>query len=424
MAERRTSVVIEDKIKILLLEKVHKVAEERFIKEGYSVIRKDALSPEELLEIIPKVHGICLRSKTKLPKEVLEKAVNMIVIGHYCIGTDQTDLKKAANDGIPVFNSPYANSRSVAELVIAEMVMLARQAGDRSKEVHDGVWNKKSIGCYEVRGKTLGIIGYGHVGSQLSVLAEAMGLKVIFYDVQPKLALGNATSCDELDDLLTQADFVSLHVPRTDQTKNMMGAEQIKNMKKGSYLLNLSRGTVVDVEAMAEALKSGHLAGGAVDVYPSEPSGKTDQFKTPLQGCPNTILTPHIGGSTEEAQEAIGIEVSSKMCDFINSGSTLGSVNIPNVAHLGPLKPGHTRIVNIHKNVPGVIRAINEELSIGNVVFQALATNDDIGFIIIDVASDIGKQIKDNLAKQPHTIRCYVLFQGPGFQGELRKEPI
>jgi len=401
------------------MEKVHEKAADAFREQGFSVIRKTKLSPEELAAIIPTVHVIGIRSKTKLPKEILEKATNLMAVGCFCIGTDTTDLPLAANMGIPVFNSPYANSRSVAELVIAEMVMLARQTGDRSMECHKGTWNKQSAGCYEIRGKTLGIIGYGHVGSQLSVLAEAMGMRVVFYDVVPKLSLGNASQCKSIDDLLKQSMFVSLHVPNLPSTVNMMRAEQFAMMPKGAYMLNLSRGKVVDVEALAASLKAGHLAGSAVDVYPLEPAGLTHDFKTPLQGCPNTILTPHIGGSTEEAQEAIGLEVSSKLISYINNGNTTGSVNVPIVAPAGRLKSGCTRVISFHKNVPGVMRDMNMIMSEANVTFQALSTNEEIGYLIADIGSKMGKELKEKLNALPATLRNYVLYEGEGYQGEF-----
>jgi D-3-phosphoglycerate dehydrogenase len=348
---------------------------------------------------------------------MLEKAVNLMAIGCFCIGTDTIDLKFAAGRGIPVFNSPYANSRSVAELVIAEMVLLARQTGDRSMECHKGTWNKQSAGCYEIRGKTLGIIGYGHVGSQLSVLAEAMGMNVLFYDVVPQLSLGNAKQVP-LDDLLAQAMFVSLHVPKLPTTANMIAAPQLEKMSKGSYLLNLSRGNVVDVDALAAALKSGHLHGAAVDVYPTEPAGLTHDFVTPLQGCPNTILTPHIGGSTEEAQSGIGLEVSSKLINFINNGNTNGAVNLPHVLPNKALKAGQTRVCCFHKNVPGVMRDLNNILADHNVVYQSLSTDDDTGYMICDIGSTAGKEIKEKLNAVSSTTRNYVLFQGDGYQGE------
>jgi len=406
-------------LNVLLMEKVHEDAAEAFRREGFTVIRHTALSPEELLVILPTIHVMGIRSKTKLPKEMLDAAVNLMAIGCFCIGTDTIDLTVAAGRGIPVFNSPYANSRSVAELVIAEMVMMSRQAGDRSRECHSGVWNKKSIGCYEVRGKTLGIVGYGHVGSQLGVLAEMMGLTVLFYDIEPKLSLGLTRQVTSLDVLLAESDFVSLHVPKLASTANLMNADNISKMKPGGYLLNLSRGNVVDVDALAKALHSGALAGASVDVYPSEPAAGTKEFKTPLQGCPNTILTPHIGGSTEEAQAAIGAEVSSKIIKFVNAGSTNGAVNVPNVIPTqAKLQEGHTRVVSFHKNVPGVMRDLNEALSVGNVVAQALATNPSIGYLVVDLDSTIGVEIKAKLDAKDNVIRNYILYQGSGYCGE------
>lgn len=405
-------------LNVLMMEKVHEDAAIAFRREGFTVIRHTSLTPDELKVILPTINVMCIRSKTKLNAEMLEAATNLMAIGCFCIGTDTTDLKLAALKGIPVFNSPYANSRSVAELVIAEMIMMARQATDRSKEVHAGVWNKKSIGCYEVRGKTLGIIGYGHVGSQLSVLAEAVGLTVLFHDIEPKLSIGLTRQCASLDELLSQSDFVTLHVPKLESTANLMNAENIGKMKPGSYLLNLSRGNVVDVDALAKALHSGHLAGSSVDVYPSEPAAKTDAFKTPLQGCPNTILTPHIGGSTEEAQSAIGKEVSGKIINYVNKGSTNGSVNVPNVLPGSKLKDGYTRVMSFHKNVPGVMRDINNSLSVGNVVAQALATNNEIGYLVVDIDSEVGKDIKEKLDAHENVTRNFILYQGAGYCGE------
>jgi len=408
-------------LNILLMEKVHEDAATAFRREGFNAIRPAngaSLTDEEMDEILPTIHAICIRSKTKMPAEQLAKATRLMAIGCFCIGTDTTDLKVAAQAGIPVFNSPYANSRSVAELVIAEMIMMAREAYDRSRECHSGIWNKKSVGCYEVRGKTLGIVGYGHVGSQLSVLAESMGLRVRFFDVVPKLAMGNATQATTLPELLAESDFVSLHVPKHETTANLMNARMIGMMKPKSYLLNLSRGNVVDVDALAAALKSGHLAGSSVDVYPSEPAKYVEDFVTPLQGCPNTILTPHIGGSTEEAQGAIGREVAGKMIAFLNTGSTNGAVNVPNITPSGGLKDGRTRVLCFHKNVPGVLRDINAVISNGNISYQALSTDEDNGYLMVDIDSEVGKDVKEKLEAVENTTRNYVLFQGAGYCGE------
>eukprot|EP01083_Nonionella_stella_P051176 135901_1 len=294
-----------DKIRILLLEGIAQSAVDDLVKAGYTVETTHRLTPEELKLRIADFHVVGIRSKTRLTTEVLKSAKKLLCVGHFCIGTDQTDLEYARKVGIPVFNSPFANTRSVAELVLGEMIMLARQVPDRSAEVHRGVWNKVSRQCHEIRGKSLGIIGYGHVGQQLSVLAEAAGMRVRYVDIEPKLSIGNASASMELDEMLRESDFVSLHVPMTELTKNMISKEQIAMMKPCSYLINASRGKVVDVEATAAALKSGHLAGAAFDVYPQEPGSKTDEFRVALQGCRNTILTPHIGGSTEEAQHQI-----------------------------------------------------------------------------------------------------------------------
>lgn len=298
------------------------------------------------------MHAVGVRSKTKITKELLDGAPRLLCTGCFCIGTDQTDLDYAASLGIPVFNSPYANTRSVAELVIGEMISLARQLTDRTKECHAGQWSKVSKGCYEVRGKTLGIIGYGHVGSQLSVLAESLGMQVIFYDIAPVLSLGNAKCYKSMNELLAQADFVSLHVPKTPQTVGLIGQAQIKLMKKGSFFVNASRGDVVVVPDVAAALRSGYLAGAAFDVYPKEPSSG-EEFESELRGCPNTILTPHIGGSTEEAQDAIGVDVASKIIAYINQGRSIGAVNFPEIDMRGHAK-AH-RVLISHRNVPGVL---------------------------------------------------------------------
>jgi D-3-phosphoglycerate dehydrogenase / 2-oxoglutarate reductase len=311
------------------------------------------------------VHVIGIRSKTKLTARVLREAKNLIVIGCFCIGTNQVDLEYAAQNGIAVFNSPFSNSRSVAELVICEIIALARQLGDRSNELHHGVWNKVSAGCWEIRGKTLGIVGYGHIGSQLSVLAQAMGMSVIYYDVVNLMALGTARQVGSLEELLNRADFVTLHVPETPETKNMIRAQQLEQMKDGSYLINASRGTIVDIPALINSMRSGKIAGAALDVYPHEPAGNGNYFNKELntwaedlRSLKNIILTPHIGGSTEEAQSAIGVEVGDALVRYVNEGSTLGAVNMPevNLRSLTLDEPNHVRVIYIHKNVPGVLR--------------------------------------------------------------------
>ena len=351
---------------MLLLENVNKTGREALEGKGYQVeALKGSLGEDELVERIRDVHVLGIRSKTKLNARVLREAKNLIAIGCFCIGTNQVDLNYAAQHGIAVFNSPFSNSRSVAELVIAEIITLARQLGDRSMEMHQGTWNKVSSGCWEVRGKTLGIIGYGHIGSQLSVLAEAFGMSVIYYDVVNLMALGSTKQVPSLDALLSEADFVTCHVPELPETMNMIGAPQLEKMKKGSYLINASRGSVVDIPALIEASRAGKLAGAALDVYPSEPGGNGPFFNNDLnkwgedlRGLKNIILTPHIGGSTEEAQSAIGVEVSDALIRYVNEGVTLGAVNMPEVAlrSLTMEEPNNVRVIFIHQNIPGVLK--------------------------------------------------------------------
>jgi D-3-phosphoglycerate dehydrogenase len=339
-----------------------------------------------------------------LTDKVLREAKNLLVIGCFCIGTNQVDLSYAAQHGIAVFNSPFANSRSVAELVIAEIITLARQLGDRSNEMHRGTWNKVSAKCWEVRGKTLGIVGYGHIGSQLSVLAEAMGMSVVYYDVVTLMAIGTAKQLPSLEALLQEADFVTLHVPETSETKNMISTEQFKQMKSGSYLINASRGTVVDIPALINAMRSGKIAGAALDVYPNEPGGNGDYFNNSLnswgedlRGLNNIILTPHIGGSTEEAQRAIGVEVAEALVRYINQGITIGSVNLPEITlrSLTLDEPEHARVIYIHRNVPGVLRKVNEILAEHNVDKQISDSKGDIAYLMADVSSVKAEDIKD-----------------------------
>lgn len=353
-------------IKVLLLENVNEAGVDILKGQGYQVeTHKSSLPEDQLIEKIRDVQVIGIRSKTKLTERVLKEAKNLIVIGCFCIGTNQVDLQTAAQLGIAVFNSPFSNSRSVAELVISEIIALARQLTDRSMELHNGTWNKVSKGCWEIRGKTLGIVGYGHIGSQLSVLAESMGMDVIYYDVLTMMGLGTARQVPTLNDLLAQADFVSLHVPETPETKNLIGANEFSKMKDGSYLINNARGTVIDIPALIEASRSGKLAGAAIDVFPHEPAGNGDYFANDLNswtkdlvGLKNIILTPHIGGSTEEAQSAIGVEVSTALVRYVNEGATLGAVNMPevNLRSVSVDKEDDVRVIYIHKNVPGVLR--------------------------------------------------------------------
>lgn len=401
----------KDQIKILLLENIHPLANEAFKNEGFQIeVLTGALSPDQLKEKIREVHVLGIRSKTQVTDEVLSEAKRLLTVGCFCIGTNQVDLDAAKRRGIPVFNAPYGNTRSVAEMTLAEIIVLARQLGQRSSEMHLKKWKKISANCYEVRGKTLGIVGYGHIGSQVSTLAEAFGMKVIYFDIVSKLPLGNAKSCHSLNQLLNESDFVTLHVPATPQTSNMIGKAQLQAMKRGSYLLNASRGTVVVIPALAEALRSGHLAGAAIDVYPEEPETNTDSFSTELQQIPNVILTPHIGGATEEAQANIGTEVPSALIRFVNSGSTAGSVNFPAV-DLAPSQDSH-RILNVHKNVPGVLREINRIVSeLGaNIQAQTLATDAEIGYLILDTNKALSLEIKSAIEALGTSIKTRILY--------------
>lgn len=411
-------------IKILLLENVNETAIEIFNRQGYQVeFHKSSLPEEELIEKIKDVHAIGIRSKTKLTEKILQHAKNLVVIGCFCIGTNQVDLEYAAKSGVAVFNSPFSNSRSVAELVIAECITLARQVGDRSIEMHTGTWNKVSAKCWEIRGKTLGIIGYGHIGAQLSVLAEAFGMNVIYYDVLMIMALGTAKQVPTLDDLLSQADFVTLHVPETPETKNMFSGPQFAAMKEGSYLINASRGTVVDIPALVEAMKVGKVAGAALDVYPNEPakngaglfSDDLNSWATELLSLRNVILTPHIGGSTEEAQSAIGIEVGTNLTKYINEGSSIGAVNFPEVSlrALNLDQDNYVRCLYIHQNVPGVLKTVNDILSNHNIEKQFSDSTGDVAYLMADIsevdASDI-KTLYEQLEATPYKIATRLLY--------------
>jgi len=399
----------KNKIRVLLLENIHANAVNSFKREDFQVESlKEALSEEELKEKIKGVHVLGIRSKTKVTKAVLNEANRLLCIGCFCIGTDQVDLDAAETLGIPVFNSPFSNTRSVAELILAEIISLSRRLPDKIREMHSGTWDKSAKNCHEIRGKTLGIVGYGHIGSQLSVMAEAMGMKVLFFDIISKLSLGNARSCDGLESLLRESDFVTLHVPKTAQTHNMITEKEIAMMKKGSYLLNASRGTVVQISALAAALKSEHLAGAAIDVYPSEPEGNINDWKCELQGLSNVIMTPHIGGSTEEAQLAIGVEVADKLIKLVNTGNTLTAVNFPAI-DLPFTNEGTHRILNIHKNVPGVLKGINSLLAENNVVAQILSTHKSIGYIILDIEKETSQSLKKEMSALPASLKTRIL---------------
>jgi D-3-phosphoglycerate dehydrogenase len=398
------------KTRILLVENIHPVAKERLEREGFRVdLIKDSPSEKDLIKRLADYDVLGIRSKTEITEKVLETCPHLLAIGAFCIGTNQVQLKKAKQSGVPVFNAPHANTRSVAELVIAEMISLSRQLGDRNMKAHAGEWMKTAEGSREVRGKVLGLVGYGHIGSQLSVLAESMGLQVVFYDILKKLPLGNAKPLRSLEEVLEAADFVSLHVPETPQTQEMIGNSELKLMKKGSYLINASRGTVVVIEALAAHLKSGHLAGCAIDVFPEEPASNKEKFETPLQGLPNVILTPHIGGSTEEAQYAIGLEVADSFRKFLSYGSTAGAVNFPQI----DLPKGKLvrRILNVHRNEPGVLGEINGLVSEAqaNIQAQSLSTDESIGYLVMDVESRHVESLADEIQKLDRSIKTRVV---------------
>lgn len=402
----------KSKIKLLLLEGVHQSAVDTLHNEGYDNIEyiKTALSEDELIEKIKDAHFVGLRSRTQLTRNVFEHAPKLIAAGCFCIGTNQVDLQAAQEHGVAVFNAPYSNTRSVAELVIAEAILLLRGIPEKNMACHRGGWIKSAIGSYEIRGKTLGLIGYGSIGSQTSVLAEAMGMKVCFYDVITKLPMGNATQIRSLDKLLQTADIISLHVPESASTKNMIGERELGKMKKGCILINASRGTVIDIDALAEHIKSGHLSGAAIDVFPLEPKGNNDEFISPLRGQDNVILTPHIGGSTMEAQANIGIEVAEKLIKYSDNGTTTSSVNFPEVAL--PEHPDAHRLLHVHANTPGILSAINQVFSDNgiNISSQYLQTNEKVGYVVLDISSPYSDAALQQLREIKGTVRCRVLF--------------
>jgi D-3-phosphoglycerate dehydrogenase len=402
----------KQKIKILLLENVSTSAFERFEEAGYADIKKanGAMSEEELKKAIKDVHILGIRSKTQVSKAVLNQAEKLLSIGCFCIGTNQVDLKTANEKGVAVFNAPYSNTRSVAELVIGLMIMLIRKVSDKNIAAHKGIWLKDAKGCYEMRGKTLGIVGYGNIGSQVSILAEAFGMRVVYYDVERKLPVGNAQGVSKLNDLLKQADIVTLHVPGGNGTKNLINSTALSQMKKGSLLLNYSRGEVVDLDALKKALEKNHIAGAAIDVFPWEPEKNGDAFETPLQGLSNVILTPHIGGSTEEAQLNIGEDVADKLVAYLETGSTYGSHTLP-VINVPPLSSKH-RILHIHKNIPGVLGDINTKLSTHNINIsgQYLSTNEAVGYVILDIDSKLSKSALALLKEVKGTIKTRMLY--------------
>ena len=402
----------KSKIKILLLEGVHSSAVQTFTKAGYSNVEllAHALEGDELKAKIADVHFVGVRSRTQLTREVLEAAKKLVGIGCFCIGTNQVDLVAAQEKGIVVFNAPYSNTRSVAELVLAEAILLLRGIPEKNAVAHRGGWLKSADNAFEIRGKTLGIVGYGSIGTQLSVLAEGLGMHVLFHDVVAKLPLGNAHQAASLEDLLSRSDIVTLHVPELPSTQWMMGEKEFAAMKPGSIFINAARGTVVVIDELAKALKSGKLLGAAVDVFPVEPKSNKDEFISPLRGLDNVILTPHIGGSTMEAQANIGLEVADKLVRYSDNGTTISAVNFPEVAL--PEQPGQNRILHVHHNVPGVLSAINQVFAENgiNVAGQYLRTHEKLGYVVIDLEPGSSALALEKLAQVPGTVRCRVLF--------------
>lgn len=400
----------KNRIKILLLENVHPAAFDNLSEDGFSVeLVKHSLSEEELVEKIKGVHVLGIRSKTQVTKRVLDAANKLLVVGAFCIGTKQIELDYAKKKGVVVFNAPYSNTRSVVELAIGEIIMLMRNVFPRSTEIHQGQWNKTAVNSREVRGKNLGIVGYGNIGKQLSVLAEAIGMRVYYYDIEDKLALGNAVKCETLEDLLNVSDVVTVHIDDNQANKNFIGEREINQMRDGAMLINLSRGFVIDIAALTVALKSGKLSGAAVDVYPEEPRSN-GEFKTDLQGLKNVILTPHVGGSTEEAQRDIADFVPNKIMDYINSGNSVDAVNFPNIRL--PKQNNAHRFLHIHKNIPGIMAHINEVLAKYemNIVGQYLSTDSEVGYVITDLDKEYNKDVMKALKKVEHTIKFRVLY--------------
>lgn len=403
----------KDKIKFLLLEGVHPSALESLRRAGYSNIEyhKGALDTEQLKASICDAHFVGIRSRTQLTEEIFAAAEKLVAVGCFCIGTNQVDLSAALKKGVPVFNAPFSNTRSVAEMVLGEMLLMMRGIPQANAKAHRGLWNKQASGCYEARGKKLGIVGYGHIGTQLGILAEGLGMQVFFYDIENKLSLGNAHQVYSLEELLAMSDVVSLHVPDTQSTRNMMAQAEFAMMKPGGLFINASRGTVVDIAALCDALASNHLGGAAIDVFPQEPASNSDPFTSPLCEFDNVILTPHIGGSTQEAQENIGIEVAGKLSKYSDNGSTLSAVNFPEVS-----LPEHgdnvSRLLHIHENRPGVLTRINQifaEQSI-NIAAQYLQTTPEIGYVVIDVETDAENTALQLLKAIPGTIRARLLY--------------
>ena len=412
MAEKKTTSYPKEKINILFLENISEAAVQPFKTSGYTNVKSisAAMSEAELIKVFKHVHILGIRSKTTISKNVLAAATKLQAIGCFCIGVNQVDLKSATQMGIAVFNAPYSNTRSVAELVIGASIMLVRKIIDKNKAAHEGLWMKDARGSHELRGKTLGIIGYGNIGSQVSVLAEALGMKVIFFDVETKLPLGNATESKNLKELLQHSDVVTLHVPELSSTKNLINKTNLKWFKKGAVLINYARGEVVDIQALKQALDNNHLGGAAIDVFPVEPEKNGDVFESPLQGLSNVLLTPHIGGSTQEAQSNIGVDVGAKLFQYLEKGISTGSHTVPALSL--PAQEGAHRILHIHKNVPGVMSQINATLSKNNVniVGQYLKTNEEIGYVVLDLDKSISKNALELLKKVNNTIKVRLLY--------------
>ncbi len=409
---QQTTSYPKEKINILFLENISDKAVQLFKQNGYTNVKKigGALSEEQLIDAVKDVHLLGIRSKTNITEKVLNAANKLQAIGCFCIGVNQVNLKAATKNGVTVFNAPYSNTRSVAELVIGLSIILIRRISDKNKAAHEGIWMKDAKGSFELRGKTIGLVGYGNIGSQVSVLAEALGMRVMFYDIETKLPLGNAVPTKSLKDLLSQSDIISLHVPETPQTKNLINKTNLKYFKKGSILINYARGEVVDLDALKKYLLEGIIVGAAIDVFPWEPEKNGDKFTTPLQGLPNVILTPHIGGSTEEAQQNIGEDVSIKLFNYLEKGITYGSHTVPPISL--PAVEGAHRILHIHNNVPGVLSAINTELSKHqiNIVGQYLKTNESIGYVVLDVDKKLSKQAVELLKNVKETIKVRMLY--------------
>ena len=412
MVDKKITSYPKEKINILFLENISDVAVKYFNAAGYVNVKKlnGALSEDQLIKEIKNVHLVGIRSKTQLTAKVLAAAEKLQAIGCFCIGVNQVDLKAATKQGVAVFNAPYSNTRSVAELVIGASIILIRKVLDKNKAAHEGIWLKDAAGSYELRGKTLGIIGYGNIGSQLSVLAEGLGMKVLYYDTETKLPLGNAINIKTLKELVSKADIISLHVPELVSTKNLINKSLLKSFKQGSILINYARGEVVDIDALAKSLSDGHLGGAAIDVFPWEPEKNGDKFTSPLQGLSNVLLSPHIGGSTQEAQHNIGDDVSAKLFSYLEKGISYGSHTIPALSL--PPQEGTHRILHIHNNVPGVLSEINTTLSKNkiNILGQYLKTNDAIGYVVLDVDKGLSKNAMELLKKVKATIKVRILY--------------